>query len=175
MFLQASCGLVVRRARRLKDRVSEFVTDLRGATAVEFGMISIPFMMIFCAIFESAFLVFNQGNLEYATYEASRNLLVDTAQNAGWTATDLSNAVCAKLWKNFNCANLVVDVRSAADFTNNFDTTNDFMSSPVYSPGVSGNVVVVRVGYPYQLYFSTFGGMGSGSKTIMATAVFKTE
>ncbi len=180
MDFRAPYQAILDKARRGRSRSLRFVSDVRGAAAVEFAMISIPFLLIFCAIFESAFLVFNQGNLEYATYEASRQLLVGYGQNNNWTASDFSNAVCANLWKNFTCANLMVDVRSAADFTGSLDTTKDFTSaynpsSPTYNPGASGNVVVARVAYPYKLYFSAFSGMGSGSKVIMATAVFKAE
>jgi Flp pilus assembly protein TadG len=161
---------------------SRFFADLQGTTAVEFGIIAVPFLLILCAIFEAAFLVFNQSNLEYATYEASRQLLTGSLQTSGQSSADQltsfkSQYLCPKLWGSLSCSNIVVDVRSAQTFTGS-NTSYDFMATgatTVFSPGNSCDVVVVRVGYPYRLFFNSFGGMGSGSKMIMATAVFKSE
>ena len=171
-----------RRAQAARGRGADFAVDARGATAVEFGIVAVPFFMILCAIFEAAFLLFNQSNLENATYDASRQLLTGTIQTNGQTTaqqlTTFTNLVCNKLWKNFNCANVKVDVRSASDYTNSFDTTNTICGSgqtAAYTPGSSGNVLVVRVCYPYPIYFNRFSGFNSSTVTIMATTVFKSE
>jgi Flp pilus assembly protein TadG len=171
------------RARSLFGVSSELLSDRRGTTAVEFAIVSVPFFIILCSIFEAAFLVFNQTNLEYATAEAARQLLTGAIQTNGQSTTDQlatfkTNFLCPKLWGSFTCNNVVVDVRSGADFTTSYNTSSDFTAptfTTQFSPGTSGQVVVVRVGYPYQLYFNKFGGMGGGSKMIMATAVFKSE
>ena len=181
-MLSQTLSSVDRRIRRLLRAVPGFARDRRGATAVEFGMVGIPFFMILCAIFEAAFLVFNQGNLEHATYEASRQLLTGTIQSSGKTAanqlTDFSNLVCGRLWANFTCSKIVVDVRSASDFNSSLNTSKDLFGSGYttsFTPGASNNVVVVRVGYPYPLYFNKFGGFNGGTANIMAVAVFKAE
>lgn len=168
--------------RRFLRRAPEFTGDSKGATAVEFGLVGIPFFMILCAIFEAAFLVFNQGNLEHATYEASRQLLTGSIQSSGNTnaqqLTQFSNLVCSRLWANFTCSRIVVDVRSAADFNASMNTSSDIFNGGAvngFAPGASNNVVVVRVGYPYPLYFNKFGGFGGGTANIMAVAVFKAE
>ena len=159
-----------------------FAEDARGATAVEFGIVSIPFFMILCAIFEAAFLLFNQSNLENATYEASRQLLTGQIQTNGQSAsqqlTTFTNLVCAKLWRNFSCGSVKIDVRSAADYTTSFDTTKTICNSgqtAAYTPGSTGQVLVVRVCYPYPLYFNRFSGFNSSSVNLMATTVFKSE
>jgi Flp pilus assembly protein TadG len=182
MLLQIFSRSAGRRMRRLLCRAPAFADDQRGATAVEFGIVGIPFFMILCAIFEAAFLVFNQGNLEHATYEASRQLLTGSIQSNGNTnaqqLTQFSNLVCSRLWANFNCGNLLVDVQSAADFNGALNTSKDIFSggaSNGFVPGASGNVVIVRVGYPYPLYFNRFGGFNGGTANIMAVAVFKAE
>jgi Flp pilus assembly protein TadG len=164
-------------------RSARFCFDRRGTTAVEFGIIAVPFLLILCSIFEAAFLVFNQSNLEYATYEASRQLLTGSLQTSGQSSADQLTAfknqyLCPKLWGAFSCGNIIVDVRSGNNFSNSYNTSYDFTASgatTVYNPGTTGQVVVVRVGYPYQLYFNSLGGMGGGSKMIMATAVFRAE
>lgn len=168
--------------RAFASRKRRFLDDIRGATAVEFGIVSIPFFMILCAIFESAFMLFNQSNLENATYEASRQLLTGQIQTSSQTTAQKLSAfqslVCAKLWSSFNCNNLKVDVQSASAFTNSFDTTKAVCSSSQtasFTPGASGNVVVVRVCYPYPVYFNRFGGFNGPTVAMMATTVFKAE
>lgn len=172
----------IERAKRARRARPRFGKDASGATAVEFAIVGVPFLMILCAIFESAFLLFNQGNLENATYEASRQLLTGQIQSSGQTSaqqlTAFKNLVCSKLWGSFSCSNVKVDVRSAADFTNAFDTTNAICGSSQtasYSPGASGNVVVVRVCYPYHLYFNRMNGFSVSTVDLMATTVFKAE
>lgn len=172
----------VARLQRVFKRGSRLAEDASGATAVEFAIVGVPFFMILLAIFEAAFLLFNQGNLENATYEASRQLLTGQIQANGQTSaqqlTTFKNLVCGKLWANFSCSNVKVDVRSASDFTNSFDTTSTICTgaqTASFTPGASGNVVVVRVCYPYTLYFNRFTGFSSSTVNLMATAVFKAE
>lgn len=181
MFVRLLSELAGGRAQSA-PRGAKFVGDTRGATAVEFGIVSIPFFMILCAIFEAAFLLFNQSNLENATYEASRQLLTGQIQSSGASSADqttnFKNLVCGKLWRNFTCGNVKVDVRSATDYTNSFDTTKAVCASgqsSSFTPGAAGNVLVVRVCYPYPLYFNRFSGFNSSTVTLMATTVFKAE
>lgn len=171
-----------RRALVARSRGKDFAEDAQGATAVEFAIVSIPFFMILCAIFEAAFLLFNQSNLENATYEASRQLLTGQIQSNGQSnsqqLTTFTNLVCNKLWSNFACGNVKVDVRSASDYTGSFDTTKTICGNgqtASYTPGSSGDVIVVRVCYPYPLYFNRFSGFSSSTVTLMATTVFKSE
>ena len=159
------------------------VADSSGATAVEFAMIGGPFFLILCAIFESAFLVFNQGNLEYATYEASRQLLTGSIQTSGATNanqySNFTNIICSRLWANFTCANVLVDVQAVTDFNSSINVSKDIFATGAtngFSPGVTGNIVVVRVGYKYPLYFNKYSGFGSGgTANIMSVTVFKAE
>ncbi|MFV0281951.1 MAG: TadE/TadG family type IV pilus assembly protein [Rhodoblastus sp.] len=182
MILPHLFGRSGKKTRTPRNVGAEFVEDARGATAVEFAIISIPFFMTLCAIFEAAFLLFNQSNLENATYEASRQLLTGQIQTSGQTGpqqlSDFSNLVCAKLWRNFDCSKVKVDVRSAASYSSSFDTTKTICNAGQaagYSPGSSGSVLVVRVCYPYPIYFNRFSGFNAPTVSLMATTVFKSE
>ena len=182
MFVRRLMLSLGRKALPIRRCGAGFAEDARGATAVEFSIVSIPFFMILCAIFEAAFLLFNQSNLENATYDASRQLLTGQIQSNGQTTaqqlTTFTNLVCSKLWRNFSCANVKVDVRSASDYTGGFDTTKTICNAgqtASYTPGSSGNVLVVRVCYPYPLYFNRFSGFNSSTVNLMATTVFKSE
>jgi Flp pilus assembly protein TadG len=172
------------RAARFTGQGRSFCSDKRGATMVEFALVAFPFFGLLFAIFESAFLIFNQGNLEQATFDASRKLLTRSIQTAtGATNTSMTaafkTAVCAGLWANFDCSKVQFDVRNGADFANNtYNTSSDFYGNAAlttFAPGGAGSVIVVRVAYPYPLYFGPLSGLGAGTRTMMATAVFKAE
>ena len=49
-----------------------FIRDKRGATAVEFGLVAIPFFTMFAAIIQISFQVWAAQNLDYAVQKASR-------------------------------------------------------------------------------------------------------
>ena len=140
--------------------------------------------------------MFNQGNLEAATYTVSRQLLTGAAQTAAtpWTATDFRNALCnsstSGILSVFDCQNtnkMFIDIRNASDFTTNPAAGQSLFtaSSDVYSPGASGAVIVLRVGYIYPLYFTGWigrwglnswgGSSGSSTRNMVATVVFKAE
>ena len=192
MLLLTPLRFAARCAGRMAKRPIAFLSDTKAATAVEFGMIAFPFFLIFCAIFESALLVFCQGNLEAATYAVSRQLLTGAAQTAAtpWTGTDFRTKLCdssvSGILGTFQCTDttkMFIDVRNASDFTTNPAVGNALFTSTsnTYSPGASGAVVVVRVGYLYPLYFTgwfnSWGGSGSNTtqRQMTATVVFKAE
>lgn len=180
-------GTIVARSRAAYARMQAFVADAKAATAVEFAMIGLPFFLLFCAIFESAFLAFNQGNLEAATYSISRYMLTGQAQGASWTSstfrTNFCNSSITGILGTFDCNNtskMYFDVRSASDFTTNPAAgQNLFSGTNTFSMGNSGDVIVMRVGYVYPLYFTgwmnSWGTGGSKTRNMVATAVFKTE
>lgn len=191
MLLRTPLEFMACCAQRAAKRTATFLADSRAATAVEFAMIGMPFFLIFCAIFESALLVFSQGNLEAATYAVSRQLLTGAAQTAAtpWTATDFRTKLCdsstSGILGTFQCTDttkMFIDVRNATDFTTNPAAGNALFTatSNTYSPGASGAVVVVRVGYLYPLYFTGWfnswgGSSNSSTRQMTATVVFKAE
>jgi Flp pilus assembly protein TadG len=184
MLRQFMTRLALAGAPRFLKRSQRFSADKNGATMVEFALVAFPFFGLLFAIFESAFLIFNQGNLEQATFDASRKLLTQSIQTATGATnasmiTAFRTAVCAGLWANFNCSQVQFDVRNGADFANTtYNTSTDFYgnaSLTTFAPGGAGAVIVVRVAYPYPLYFGALSGLGVGTRTMLATAVFKSE
>ena len=192
-----SSNRVARAIGRLAERGGAFLVDRKAATAVEFAFIAVPFFMIFCAIFESALLVFSQGNLEAATYTTSRQLLTGAAQTSTTTLTAASfrttfcNSSVSGILATFSCSDatkMFIDVRNASDFTTNPGTADLFTTTTDVQAGGSGSVIVMRVGYKYPLYFTggfnmfgmnwslnSWGSSGAGTRNMIATVVFKSE
>lgn len=189
---------------RLAARGRRYGADERAATAVEFALISVPFLAILFAIFETAFMFLNQEMLENVTANAARRLLTgEIQQSAPDAATRKANFVdmiCptsgprppSALPRNFDCNKVIIDVRASTDF--NVDTTNALYANPsnaVFQPGAAGQVNVVRVIYPLPVYLSILNGFGASSiqasragqtivdgiwtRIIMGISVFKVE
>lgn len=153
-----------------------------GATAVEFAILSLPFMALLFGIIEISIVFFLGSTLEHATSVATRKVRTGEYQSAGNTdAAALKSAICNEMRGFGNCANLRIDVESHAsgkfknivlddspqecdgmDNNGNFD--QDLMDQceadpPVmpgdqYTPTASGDVVIVRVQYKYKLSVS---------------------
>lgn len=178
-----------------------FLRDENAATAVEFAMVSVPFLGLLFAIFETAFVFFTTQSVEAATAEAARKIMTGQAQGNS-TVTNAQQFRSAYLCPTtgrilpsyINCNQIVVDVRkastwSAANLSSNFfnETTHQ------YCTGGSSEIVVLRVGYPMPVYLSVLamnslalGGTakqtagltnvgGSMKHLIVATSVFRNE
>ena len=146
-------------AHRLLPR--RFTRDTRGVTAVEFGLIAVPFLGLLLAIFQAGLSYFLSEALEAAVQNAARNLYTGQAQTAGISSasTFISNYVCpssggTKLSALIDCTKLIVDVRTGSSFTT-ADMTADFYqasATPMFCPGGPNDIVIVRVIYPMPVY-----------------------
>jgi|EndMetStandDraft_4_1072995.scaffolds.fasta_scaffold471479_1 Flp pilus assembly protein TadG len=173
--------------RRLSGRFRffrRFRKDQSGASAVEFGFVAMPFFALMFAIIETSLTFFTSQILETAVSDASRLLMTGQAQNAGMSAAQFKNQVCAGLPAFFDCQNKVqVDVRTYTAYLGsdtNRPLTNGLVNwVPQYNPGGKGDIVVVRAIYPMPTYTNFYGqslaNMSDGSLLLMASSAFKNE
>jgi len=180
MFITVS---VRRRKIRLHGRLAMLARKFRnnddGATAVEFALVSVPFLGLLFAIFETAFIFFATQGVEAAVNEAARAVMTGQVQyDAGITSAAqfkdqiICNPVAPRkrILPNFiNCDKLILDVRRS----NNFSSANmsrDFISNPgeTFCTGSGGDIVVIRMVYPMPVYLSILGmtSMSSGSISV---------
>ena len=194
--LREITSMVTFRARFSRSPLQSlrFKKDQRGAAAIEFALIALPFLAIICAIFELGFVNFQNEMLANAVTDAARAMMTGRLQTANVQSSQqfISQYLCQSsgrsLPSNFNCSNLIVDVRSAASFAAG-DTANDFYKSSgnVFCPGQPGQVVVLRVAYPLQAIlpvnlFSRSAGVVSDMPNVpgnfhilMSAALFEEE
>lgn len=154
----------------------------RGATAVEFALIAVPFLALLIAMVETA-LVFVAGQvLQAATSESAR--LVMTGQAQAMTASQFQQAVCSRAGGFFACSQLSVNVETYASFasatqTNPIKNGKLDPSSFGFSAGKPGQIEVVQVFYPWPLGADLLGlnlnNVGGDSHLVTATAVFRNE
>lgn len=183
-----------RPAKRRWDVLRRFRRDQRGVTAIEFGLIGIPFFMLMFAILETALMFWTSQVLEEALTQTSRRLLTGEAltRYATGSAADKTAAfktdLCANAPGLVDCDKLTVDVRSYASFANARTGTDE--SNPVsggnlnvsgfgYTPPQPSQIVVVRAVLEYPVLLSGWNSalvnIGTDKRALVATMTFRTE
>jgi len=158
--------------------------DESGATAIEFGIVAIPFFALMIAIIEVALVYFANFSLENGVDQAARLIRTGQAQEQGFSVGQFKESVCEKVAGIYDCVGgLKIDVQRFDDFTGvnlsdpltgDGELRDDFG----YDPGVGGDVVVVRAFYEWNLIAEIPGGLGnmpSGGRLLAAVATFRNE
>lgn len=177
--------------RGLAHRLAGLAANQRGATAVEFAIVALPFMFMVFAILELALIFMVSVTLDNATADAARQLRTGTIQATGGGptsagATSFKSTICSRLgWLQGQCVNnLAVDVRTLPAFTNptppNPVSNGVFSSSQLcFYSGNSGDIVLVRAFYQWTLFTPFLRGglqpLNNGAKVITSTATFRNE
>lgn len=160
--------------------------DRKGTAAMEFAFIAAPLAALMVAILQTSLVFFAQQTLETAAEKSVRQLVTGQAQRDGLSAAQFKTLVCSKLPSFMKCANVMVDVRTATNFSSastaptlTFDGTGNVSNSWQYAPGGSGAINVATIMYiwstqtgPLNFDLST---MSSNRRLLYATAVFRTE
>jgi Flp pilus assembly protein TadG len=182
--LRNMAGFFARARRRLR----RFPSARRGAAAVEFALIATPFFMLIFGVVELGLLFMSFTNIESATLDAARTIRTGQFQQSGSpTLANFKAAVCGDMaWISAgDCnANVMVDVRTCADFANisvSPPVTGGALdaSKTTFNPGAACNIVLVRVFYPYTLMAPLIEpgmpNLGPGKRLITATVAFRNE
>jgi Flp pilus assembly protein TadG len=163
-----------------------FARAEKGTAAVEFALVSIPFMALIFAILETALVFFANQTLESAASDAGRLIMTGQAQTAGYSQNDFKTAVCNDLAGGlFDCSNGVqVDVKTYTSFAA-IDTSSPVKNGQLdtskmgYTPGGPGDIVVVRLYYQWPIYVSLLGDnlsdLNGNMRLLVATSVFRNE
>jgi Flp pilus assembly protein TadG len=178
--LWRACSFV----RRSFSEGGRFARAQNGTAAVEFALVAAPFLALVFAILETALVFFASQTLESAAADTGR--LVMTGQAVGYSQDDFKTAVCNRLAGGlFDCSNGVyVDVKTYTSFTSISATppiTNGQLdtSNMTYTPGVAGDIVVVRLYYQWPIYVSMFSdnlsNLTGNKRLLVATSVFRNE
>jgi Flp pilus assembly protein TadG len=172
--------------RRLRARLRAFRRNERAATILEFALISAPFFALLIAILETSLVFLGQQGLETAGESAARLITTGQAQQNSWTAAQYKTQVCKQLPPFLNCTNLMIDVQTAASFSDAGTGTptitysgGNVSNSWKYQVGGAGDIVIVRLMYLWPIATGPLGfnlGNQSGNKRLLvSTSVAKTE
>jgi Flp pilus assembly protein TadG len=170
-----------------------FVRNSEGATAVEFALIGLPFFAILAALIQTFLVFFAQSILENAVRTSARQILTGQVQTQDASLTPAAaqtafhQTVCNNANVLFTCANLMVDVQVANNWSSantgmptlTYDANGNVNNTWQFNPGNAGDIVVVRVMYLWPVFFGSIAfnmaNQANGTREIMATAAFQNE
>jgi Flp pilus assembly protein TadG len=174
--------------RGLAQVVRRFGRDERGATAVEFGIVAIPFIALMFAVIETALVFFAGQALETATSNAARLIRTGQAQQLGLTAATFKDLICGQLTYLFDCpGGLYVDVKkydsfAEVDISRPIAPDGNLKTAPTdytYQPGGGTDIVVVRTFYEWPTFVAKLGNnmgdLADGKHLLAGTAAFRNE
>jgi Flp pilus assembly protein TadG len=168
----------------LRNRLRRFRRSRRGSAAVEFALVAPVFFALLFAIIETAIVFFAGQVLETIAANSARLIMTGQVQSASMDQGTFKTKVCDQIPALFTCGNIYVDVQSYPSFANvtmnsQIDASNNFVPPTNYSPGGSGDIVVVRLFYQWPLFVTGFGynisNLSGSMRLLIATAAFKNE
>jgi Flp pilus assembly protein TadG len=169
-----------------------FRRDERGVTAIEFGMVAMPFLALLFAIIETALTLWTTQVLDTAVTNAARRIYTGQFQqdNSSTKPEDLSTKfreeICKSIVALLTCSNIKIDVRAFASFPDKnasppitsegqFDSNN----FGKYESAGANQIVVVRAAVEYPIVVSLLNpnaaNLKNGKRLLLATATFRTE
>lgn len=160
-----------------------------GATAVEFALVSLPFLMLLCAVFEAGLLTLSQQMLSNGVDRAGRSVFTGTFQDGynGTAAADRFRTVLCAGPILFRCADVKIEVTTARTFaatsaSDPYDSQAMALSARFGSQfqcPAGNDVVTVRAAVVVPRFFTLLDlsprKIGGSGQLIVATAVFRAE
>lgn len=174
------------RWRRTQRLLRQFGREEKAATAVEFGLVAIPFIALLVAIIETAVLFLAGQNLESAVDTAARLIRTGQAQEDGLTGDTFKAQICTEAIVLPDCTgSLHIDVRTYTSFSSMTITDpvdangNVDYTTFIYNAGHGGDIVLVRAYYEWPTFSRmlglNFANLTNGNHLLAAVAAFKNE
>ena len=170
-----------------------WVKNEQGTSAVEFGIVALPFFLFTLGLIGVGLYFFTMSSLSYGVEAAARQIRTGQAQKAALSVGEFKNLVCLAAGSYINCNKLTVLVQSGDNWTdispqacvnsNNVQSPSTGSSSDAISTytGVASEVVLVTLCYQWDLAqsfsFLKLGknADGTGSAIVQAATAFRTE
>jgi Flp pilus assembly protein TadG len=168
--------------------------DEKGAVAIEFAILALPFFTIVFAILETS-IVFLAGQvLDSAVQDATRKVRTGEAQT--YNLAQFRTEVCNGLFNMFDCSKLKISVKTISTFSqvsSNFitpikpscdpstDPNQCWQVTEAYAAGTGSSIELVQVFYKWPTIID-FGGFNlqnqsdnGGARLLSAVRVFRNE
>jgi Flp pilus assembly protein TadG len=184
-----SFALLAPRTARHRSRLLAWAQARRGATAVEFALILLPFLVLMMGILEVAIMFFVASTLEAAVGESARLIRTGQFQADPQAVADPVGVFREEVGRRtFGMINLddglYFDVRTFSDFdsVNANSGLQDIISGnppDTFDPGGAEEIVVVRAYYEWQimtpLMAPIMANLGGDRRVVAASAAFRNE
>lgn len=164
-----------------------FLRARKGATAVEFAIISVPLMLFMFGIFELAMILLVTSTLDTATDFAARNIRTGEFRSSGAiTAADFRGLVCRNMsWLKDTCAagNMSVDAESFSTFAKvaaKAEPDPNLPPQPCWEVGNPGDIILVKTKFTWPILNPMLRPLfedkqGSGSVALGSVRLFRNE
>lgn len=180
----------------LANALRRLARDTRGASAVEFAIVSLPFLAMIFAILETAVVFYFTASLDQATQNFANGVRAGTIQLSSLTANSLKSAyLCPNLPGAMSCSNLAVSLQANttcgvvdacwfasydSDWTKwaNGTRKSPSLTSSAVATGASNNTLYLTVAYPMPLLATIWSSVSSATingqkvRAIVASAIF---
>lgn len=172
------------KTRALARRLAE---ERRGATAIEFALISVPMMILLFGIIELGLILLVSVTLETATEFTARDIRTGVFQMSGAnTKADYKGKVCRNMnWLRTFCeSKLYVDAQTFATFSTagTFNPANPATFDPTklcWSVGNPEDIVLVRTYLEWPVITPLLKPMltdgGRGTRLLSSARLFRNE
>jgi Flp pilus assembly protein TadG len=175
-------------ARRAATAIGGFAGDRSATSAVEFSILAFPFVLLLFAILGTGLAFVGELTLDKAVVAMGRRIGTGQASKSGMTAAAFRQAICDATYGLFTCANLKIDVRSYARYSDlpggpplagsGHQKTLD-TSGFGFQAGTANTIMAVQVYYEWNVFISPlqgyFSDLQSGSYLVGSVSAFKTE
>lgn len=175
------------KARWFKSPFYRMGRDENGATAIEFSILAIPFVMIVFAVLETSLSFTAQEVLSNSVDKVARQIRTGQIDATTTTSTQFRQLICddIKLLVDDTCPELEFDLKSYASFAAVPKTIP--MSSPTtlntsgftYSPGGSETINHLRVFYRWPVITDIMkqhlAGLDDGKTLLFSSATWQNE
>jgi Flp pilus assembly protein TadG len=178
---------MLRRLHRLRAFTRRLSRDRRGATAVEFALISVPMLILFLGLVELGMILLVSVTLETATEFTARDIRTGVFQMSGSnTRDDYKGKVCRNMsWLSGLCqTNLFVEAETFNTFAGAGGST-PAATEPVdpdavcWSVGNPEDIVLVRTYFKWPIVTPLLKPMlmtaSDGSRLLSTAKVFRNE
>lgn len=170
-----------------KGRVGRFRRDKKGATAIEFSLLAIPFFMLVFAIIETSVSYTTEQYMSNVADRIARDIRTGQITAATHNQSQFRALLCTRLQTlaSPGCPGMTFDLRSYASFT--AVPKGVVYSSPGvvdttgwgYSPGGSGTINSIRIAYEWPVYTDImkkyFAGLANGKNLLYASTTWQNE
>lgn len=174
--------------KSLKRTLRRFGRAKRGAAAVEFALVVLPFFLLMFGMAEISMIGFAQTSLNNAVSETSRQIRTGQAQMGGLGASEIREMLCEELnaFIVMECeGNLYLDVKRFDSFVTAGATADPIQNGQFtdpgfgYSPGAPSDIVVVRAYYRWEvitpMFQPVFSNVANGERVLVSTMMFRNE
>jgi Flp pilus assembly protein TadG len=154
-----------------------------GATALEFGVLVLPFILVMMFILDVAMMSLADSMLDRALHQVARE--IKTGQAATKTASQFKTELCTATLGLFSCAsNIYLNVQvvnsfSSVSFFNPVNTNGTMKSSFNFAVGTAGDYMLVQGFLKWKspaAALAYYKGMLSDGSVVLSSAVlFRNE